>query len=635
MKGVLSDLKQWIVFGTIFIFPFFFFPVTSEFIVTSKLYLMSVAALVLLVVSTIEFLVTKKLDMKKKPYDLGLFLLLIAMTVSVLLSSPNKIQAIFNVNFGLLSVWVLFVLYFYASRMENKRQEMLRIFEVVSFFLAALTIILFFQPFRFFPLPPSLSYLNNSFFTPAGTQLDLAILLGFFLILEGVAMVRKIATASWRDFVVPFVVFIAFSLTLLRVIKPLLTNQQTTLILPPFRISWYAAVEILKNPVSAFFGVGVDNFSSVFTKVKDFTYIQSNLWQINSFSVARSVPLHILTETGIFGLFAFAMLIFILIKNVIKKKVADPSIEFTAAAIYLIVVVFLFPPTLPLLFLLLIFLAIQSPESGTSPSTLDLSNFMPLIIIAAVTSFVVVAVLSYCIGRSYVAEYLFKQSLDGYLKNDIKQLYDDQKQVVVINPYFEKYRINFSQTNILIANNVAAKVSSGGAQLSEQDRQIIAQAIQAAIAEAKAAVTLNPQKAQNWENLAVIYRNILSVAQNADTWTVSSYQRAIVLDPQNPNYRLNLGGVYYQLGNYDEAIKQFEQTIVLKPNWANAHYNLAWASYQKKDYQRAATEMQNALSLLNVSQDSADYQRAKKELEQFKNKLPVDQNLPQPLQATP
>ena len=78
-------------------------------------------------------------------------------------------------------------------------------------------------------------------------------------------------------------------------------------------------------------------------------------------------------------------------------------------------------------------------------------------------------------------------------------------------------------------------------ELSEADRQTISQAIQAAIEEAKATVTLNPQKAVNWENLASIYRNIINVAQGADSWTVSAYQRAIILGPQNPTYRVSLG----------------------------------------------------------------------------------------------
>jgi len=116
---------------------------------------------------------------------------------------------------------------------------------------------------------------------------------------------------------------------------------------------------------------------------------------------------------------------------------------------------------------------------------------------------------------------------------------------------------------------------------------------------------------------------VLSVAQGADVWTISSYQRAIVADPQNPSYRLNLGGVYYTLGNYDEARNLFQQSIAVKPNWPNAHYNFAWAAYQKADYQTAAAAMQNVLTLIDPKTAKADYDRAAKDLEEFKKKLPA------------
>ncbi len=182
-----------------------------------------------------------------------------------------------------------------------------------------------------------------------------------------------------------------------------------------------------------------------------------------------------------------------------------------------------------------------------------------------------------------------------------------------------------------MANNIAAKASKPQekdkkpSQLSEQDRQNISQAIQAAIAEGKAAISLNPQKAQNWENLAQIYRNIINTAQGADVWTISSYQRAIVADPQNPVYRLNLGGVYYSLGNFEEASKIFEQAVILKPDWPNAYYNLAWANFQKQKYQEAVSAMENVIRLLDPKKDKNDYEKAKKELEEFKKKLPQEE----------
>jgi cytochrome c-type biogenesis protein CcmH/NrfG len=178
---------------------------------------------------------------------------------------------------------------------------------------------------------------------------------------------------------------------------------------------------------------------------------------------------------------------------------------------------------------------------------------------------------------------------------------------------------------MLLANNLAAQKKD---KLTDEDKQNINQAIQAAISEAKAAVALNPQKASNWENLAIIYRNILNVAQGADGWSVSAYQRAILLDPMNPTLRLNLGGIFYSLKEYSDASKIFEQVVGLKPDWSNAHYNLAWADFQQKDYQKAVQEMQNVLTLINDPK-SADYKVAQKDLAEFKKQLPKDEATPE------
>jgi len=97
-------------------------------------------------------------------------------------------------------------------------------------------------------------------------------------------------------------------------------------------------------------------------------------------------------------------------------------------------------------------------------------------------------------------------------------------------------------------------------------------------------------------------------------------------DPQNPQYRLDFGGLYYTYGNYDNAMRIFEQAITIKPNWDNAHYNLAWAAYQKEDYQTAALEMKNTLDLINPKESSKDYEKVKKSLRNLKQSFQKKEN---------
>lgn len=640
--SVFSKIKSYLLLAIVFLFPLLFVPVTQEYFLTTKFYFLAFSALVLLGISTIELLVTRTYRWSKKPFDSVFFLFIVTLGLSTLIVSPNKIQALLNPNFGLVIIVSLTILSYYISRNLDRTT----VFLTMCFSSAALSVVAFaylFQPFKNAQLPLIYQFLKNAGFTPIGGQLDLAIFLGFSLILI-LGMILNLSKKTGNEssgkmygiFLVVFgAVLVGFLSTLYTLVKV------NPLILPPANLSWYAAVETMKNPINAVFGIGMDNYAVIFTRVKDSAYNQTSLWQANSFAVSRSALLQVFTEAGIFGFIAFVGIIFFTAKEVVRH--AKHHLELILGGIYLLVVMLFFPISMVTFFLVFVYIAVV-PKHEKPDYEVDMRSLFPLVLIISVISFLVIGCVGFLLVQTYRAEYYFRLSLNGFANNNIKDLYDNQRQAILINPYIERYRTNFAQTNLIIANNIAAKAQPKNQeqtdnqqpgtvnqqpttknQLSEQDRQTISQAVQAAIGESKAVVALNPQKAGNWETLALIYRNILGVAQGADVWTISAYQRAIVLDPQNPIYRLNLGGVYYSLEKYDEAQQLFQQAVALKPDWPNAQFNLAWAAYQKGDYPTAVSAMQSVLQGLDPNKDKKDYDRAKKDLEEFKKKLPTEE----------
>ncbi|MCL4374516.1 tetratricopeptide repeat protein [Patescibacteria group bacterium] len=635
ISSPLKTLKSALLIATVLLFPLFFLPITQEFFYTNKLYLLSATGLLLILCSTIELLISRTLVWKKSWFDSAWFLLSGTVALSVLISSPNKIQAITNPNFGLLMVVSLAIIVYYLVRDTN--QAAIKLALNLGTLLAALTAIAFyFQPLKNLSLATSWQFLKNPSFSTFGQPLGAVLYFGFFAV-YGLAQFYLSVNRRHKNFVLPLLVAVvnglAFGLLAYQLTKP------GALLLPPFNISWYAAVEILKNPLTALFGVGADNFASLFTRVKDLAYNQSSLWQIASFNLSRSALLQIVSEAGIFALAAFILLV-----TEIGKRLSQAEPPVKLEAVYLLLAMALFPTSLPLWFLLIVVVADISrleKEPKSTPMTFSLAGLFPVWIGLVAAGSIAVMGFGYLIGRSYLAEVKFKQALDSATQNNLQGLYQFQQQAIALDPYQEKYRINFSQTNLLVANNIASKAQpaagTGGTaktppqELTTQDKQTISQAIQTAISEAKAAKDLNPQKSSNWENLALIYRNVLNAVQGADVWTIASYQRAIALDPTNPTLMLNLGGVYYGLSSYDDATRLFEQAVTNKPDWANAHYNLAWANYQKGNYQQAAAEMQNVISLIDPKTNQQDYDKAKKDLEEFKKKLPAEaQSTPTP-----
>jgi Flp pilus assembly protein TadD len=54
------------------------------------------------------------------------------------------------------------------------------------------------------------------------------------------------------------------------------------------------------------------------------------------------------------------------------------------------------------------------------------------------------------------------------------------------------------------------------------------------------------------------------------------------LDPANPNTHNNLGGVLFQLGDYQKAAEQFSDALRIDPSNAGARQNLALVQARMK-----------------------------------------------------
>jgi tetratricopeptide (TPR) repeat protein len=191
---------------------------------------------------------------------------------------------------------------------------------------------------------------------------------------------------------------------------------------------------------------------------------------------------------------------------------------------------------------------------------------------------------------------------------------DTLASAITLNPYMERYRMDYSQIALALVREIVKKQ-----ELSDADRQDITTLVQVAIGEAKAAVAINSTSSVTWANLARVYQAIMPIVQGADSWAIASFQQAINLDPVNPILRLGLGGVYYSLSRWDQAIRSFELAVAAKPDLANAHYNLALALREAGKLEEAADSMRQTIALLNAG--TPDYDKAKKELEDLEAKI--------------
>ena len=631
MTKALEKLINWTLIILVGLIPLFFLPFTSEFYDFNKNILLLVFSLLLLVFWALKMIFEKKVSFRRAPLDLPVLAIAGAFILSTIIAAPNKLETLWLPN-STGTIIALTILYFIITNSFTKDTPLYKSIVVSASLLALLAIYQFVGLGEVFISDNSFfAFLKLKSWTPVGGLLSLAT----FLVVSLALAITRIYT-NWKENQRELSLYLNIFISLLILAGLVIAIFQlfqpaTRPLLLPFSTAWAIAVESFKNGKIFLFGVGPKSFLDAFSQFRPLSYNLGPLWTVR-FGTSGNYYLHLLTTTGILGLGTFLWLIWRIVKTLHLGGVPPAGRPPSEVGIFLILILLLFlPVNFLLLFVFYVMVALlgisfvsadpvsEKREYSEESRILPWTIFIPTLLLAAGCFFF--------IGRTYAAEIYFKRSLDNIAQNDGTTAYNHQIKAIRLNPYDDVYRLSYSQTNLLLADALASK-----ADISDQDRQDITTLIQQAISEAKTAVSLNKNKITNWENLANIYRQLINFAEGADQWTISTLRQAINLDPVNPQLKLNLGGVYYALGNYDEAIRWFQQAVDNKINFANGYYNLSAAYKEKGDFKKAHEMMQITLNLIPT--DSQDYQKARGELEELAKKLPTETASPSAIQPS-
>jgi tetratricopeptide (TPR) repeat protein len=599
----IRNTEKYILIGIAALFAVFVLPrFPSPYVVPKEIF-GAVAISLILILWSVRSIIKKETSFSIGKFDLGVLLVLLVYIISAVVKSPNKMEAFFfpgTATFIIISA----LFYFLVNQFDKRTKNMVLVALFGSGIFLSISI-LFTQLGLFGKIPQLPVFMRNATFNPVGGALPAALYLlailpiGIVLVIKEKELVKRIFWAVASAVVV-------FGLTIM--IASLLPGKPQALVFPGLQTSWEIVIETLK--ASPIWGTGPDNYVSAFNAFRSVTYNQTALW-LARFSTANNFYFTLITELGFAGLAAISVLLIGIYRSLV---VGFRQKNWDMIPLALLVILFAIFPSAPVLvFLLMAFLAIfsKSEEKSVSLAT----TRVPSAIIAAPILIGIVALAIF--GTTAVkAELTYKKSLTALSQNDAKNTYDLMVKAVSQNPYVDRYHASLAQVEMAIATSIA-----NNKDLTETDRTNITQLISQAINEGKATVTLNPGRSGNWEILAQIYGNIMPFAQGADQFAIQTYTQAVALDPINPNLRIALGGIYYSLGRYDEAIDAFKLAIMTKADYANAHYNLAIAYREKKDYDNAIAEMNNVLAL--VAKDSPDYTLAQTTLADLEKSKPA------------
>lgn len=605
MQKTLERLEKYIIFLLVFIIPL---AVTSFFpnaFLTIKLTILTFGVALVFLIRAVKLLLNNKFSTRPGYFDFGVIILIIAVTLSAILKSPSKVEAFFfpgRASF-LIAGGLLYFLITQLSREDKKKINAI----LFSSGVAAALIILF-SFARFFDQIPTLPeiFINPNFNTFSSNIHAVVFLLAVLPI--GIGLMASAKDSVYKIFYLFTSVIIVFGASV--TVFNSLPEKPLSPVLLDYQSSWNIAVDSLKE--SPFIGIGSGNYLTAFNRFRGLEFNQSPYWNLN-FASARSFYLTILTENGLLGLLGISIVFFGFAKTV-KEKDSQKNI-LLKAPLASIFILFLFVPA-SIATATAFFVLLGTSSHGKKNENSLGSSILPKVALALPIIAFSLAVFYFGI-RALNAETKFSKAGKSLAENNAQVTYELIQRAIQINPYMDRYRASFSQINLGLANSIAE--TAVNQEVSDEDRSSIAQLIQQAISESKAAVSINNQRSENWELLAATYQSLVAFAEGANEFTIAAYNQAIALDPINPNLRIALGGVYYSLGDYDNAIKTFELATLAKPDFANAHYNLAIAMRDKGETQKAIEEMRIVLSL--VDEGTSDYSLAETELSNLEQSI--------------
>jgi tetratricopeptide (TPR) repeat protein len=620
MENILEKIEKIILYATVFLTPLMVLSIFPNPLSAPKLIILSFGVGLALFIKAIRIILKGSLEFSVGKFDIPVAILLVAYLVSSILVTPNKMEAFFIPGIT-TAIIASTLIYFLVSGLKGKERKTLSLVVFLSgVALSVVSLLSYSRAFEYIPQLPA--FMKDPLFNTLGGQLPSAIFLITILPL-GIGLLVSQKDAAKKAFIGLATALLILGLGIS--IYNLLPGKPAEPKLLDFDTSWAVAIDTIK--ASPILGAGPGNYLSAFNQFKPLSYNQTDNWNLR-FTSARNFYLTVLTETGFLGTAALIFIILGVYKrlrkvfekdvSVFAKKALEENMALVSLVVLLVSFVF-FAAVQSLIMLFFVLLALNSQgrrvklnlsAQATDEKNVSFSSLATRLPAFLVSVPIIVALIFFAIfsGRALSAEAAYKNGLDALIQNDGAATYEFLRQAINTNPYVDRYHASYSQINLALANSIAQSE-----EVTDQDRETIAQLIQQAIREGKATVTLNPQRAGNWEVLARTYQAIAPFAQGADQFTIETYNQAVALDPINPNLRISLGGTFYALGDYDSAIDTFKLAVLAKPDHANAHYNLSFAYREKGEIEKAISEMTIVLSL--ADRESNDYELARTELE--------------------
>lgn len=456
-------------------------------------------------------------------------------------------------------------------------------------------------------------------------------------------------------------------------LKPLISGDNKSINLDkpiklPQSVAWEtSAAALAKRPI---FGSGPSTYAMAYPQFKplDVNRInENNLWNIR-FDEPGSGILNILATTGAAGIIVFLLILIVLIRSLVSFSTGNEVVKsktgflFLQASLVAAIVTFLLFNITPLTGLAFVLLAagfyttardwgsrlasevdlqlvalragaLRSVEADSSRKSAGSDSLAWAFLIPALALFVAIAFLSW---TNYKAESSYQKAiLLSQQQNKGRETRDALVAAINTNPYRDTYH-----RALLITDLALARALNQRGNLSEEEQNTLLALVREAIDQGrittgyegrglgsfqiKRGPGTSVRNVANWEAIAIVYASIGGeLRPDATVHAINTFSQAIRLDPTNPRLYEALGNVYMNLGDVDNAIRNYELAVSAKFDYASGHYNLAQAVKRKGDNPaRVVNELQATLNLLEDNEQNKENKtRIEQELKEAREKL--------------
>ncbi len=618
IKQLLQTFLQHLPSLIFLTIPLFFLTNTIDYFAFNKFYLVNVIATVAIVAWSIKNIIENKISLNLSPATTGLFLLTVVHFVSTHVMSPTKVLSATGISVLFASLFFIHLTHTSTKLSESKIKTTIYALLSSATILSLITILHYFGLSKFiFP-----EYLIASkYFNLTGGILS-AISFTVPLIVGLIVLIIKESKNS-KKIIFLTITSILATATTINILSLISTAARTSGVLP-LNTSWAIALDIFKYPGTALIGTGPENFLSSFTRLRPvYLNLNEKLWNTR-FSESGSLLLTIFTTTGLFGGLS---LVFVYLKNILSvrsllKNTEDkPYISFYLFALIGYFLFTLFTPVgivsiITSIVIVSLLTQILKNEGSNTVKTLHfnissdesssttLTKFLPISVLIITAT---ILAIYWNFGTKFYLGSTKLHQANLASNSDLNLSFQRQVEAQSLNRYDSTYSIILSNTYQQVALFYLQKQNP-----TEADKKSSTEMMQRSIDSARLAAQIDPFNVMVWENLSNIYQSFIGSAEGATNLAVSHLVQAISLDPTNPKLRLQLGILYYNLQDKEQAIKLINQAVELKPNWSLPYQNLYRIYLEGKDNQRAKIYLQEALKY--TENNSQDFEKLQEEL---------------------